>query len=53
MSDYKQKYLEKKKEILECLSETQKYLSENEFEHEAEVIRDHQKILKTENFQLR
>ena len=52
MSDYKQKHLEKKQEIIDCLSNAQKFLAENEFEHEAEVIRDHQKNLENGEFSI-
>lgn len=40
MSEYKEKHMEKKNEILACLNEAKAFLCENEFEHEAEVISD-------------
>lgn len=52
MSDYKQKHLEKKQEIIDCLSNAQKFLAENEFEHEAEVVKDNLKNLENGEFSI-
>lgn len=50
MSDYKEKHLEKKNEILKCLSEAETFFKENEFEHEAQVIVDNMKKLECGEF---
>lgn len=50
MSEYKEKHLEKKNEILECLNEAETFFKENEFEHEAEVIADSIKKLECGEF---
>ena len=52
MSEYKEKHLEKKNEILECLNEAEIFFRENEFEHEAEVIDDNIKKLKSGEFSI-
>lgn len=50
MSAYKEKHLEKKNEILDCLNEAETFFKENEFEHEAEVIADSIKKLECGEF---
>ena len=50
MSEYKEKHLDKKNEILECLNEAETFFKENEFGHEAEVIADSIKKLESGEF---
>ncbi len=52
MSEYKEKHLEKKKEILECLNEAEVFFKENEFDHAAEVIGDNIKKLESGEFSI-
>lgn len=52
MSEYKEKHLEKKNEIMKCLSEAEMFLKENEFEHEAEVVGDNLKKLEDGEFSI-
>ncbi len=40
MSDYKEKHIEKKKAILKCLNEAEKFFTENNYVHGADVIAD-------------
>lgn len=52
MSKYKEKHLEKKKEIIQCLNEAELFLRENEFVHEAEVVGDNLKKLEEGEFSI-
>ena len=52
MSKYKEKHLEKKKEIIQCLNEAELFLRENEFVHEAEVVGDNLKELEEGEFSI-
>lgn len=52
MSEYKEKHLEKKREILGCLNEAEGFLKDNEFVHEAEVVCDNIKKLESGEFSI-
>lgn len=52
MSDYKEKHLEKKNEIMNCLTEAETFFKENEFEHEAKVMADNIKQFKRGEFSI-
>lgn len=52
MSDYKEKHLEKKNEIINCLTEAETFFKENGFEHEARVIADNIEQLKRGEFSI-
>lgn len=52
MNDYKQKHLEKKNEIVDCLNMAESFFRENGFEHEAEVIYDNKINLENGEFSI-
>lgn len=52
MNDYRQQHIEKKNEILDCLTETENFLRENDYKNEADVLRDNAEKLRNGEFSI-
>lgn len=52
MNGYKEKHIEKKNEILQCLNEAKTFFKENQFEHEANVMADNIQKLESGEFSI-
>lgn len=52
MSDFKKQYLEKKNAIIDCLASAEKFLSEHDYVHEAEMITAQRENLENDEFSI-
>lgn len=52
MSDFKKQYLEKKNAIIDCLASAEKFLSEHDYVHEAEMITAQRENLENGEFSI-